>query len=134
MAVAPGVPTRAMLETLGALVSTVTASDGEWAEVLDAASVAVAVTLCDPSLRVLLAMVQLPPVAVVVPKSVAPSYSVTVLPASAVPVKTGVVLLVILSVLLMPVSVPLVMSGVEGALGATVSVTMMANALSRLLL
>ena len=39
--------------------------------------------------------------------------------ASDVPVKVGVVSLVRLSVLLVPVSVPAVMSGVEGALGAS---------------
>ena len=45
----------------------------------------------------------------------------TVLPASAVPVKVGVVLLVMLSVLEDPVSEALVMSGVLGAEGADVS-------------
>ena len=43
------------------------------------------------------------------------------LPASAVPVKVGVVSLVVLSVFDEPLSVPAVMSGALGALGAVVS-------------
>ena len=49
---------------------------------------------------------------------------VMVLFASAVPVKVGVLSLVILSVSELPVSVPAVISGVDGAAGAVVSMIM----------
>ena len=58
------------------------------------------------------------------PSTVVPlvSYSVTVAPDSAVPVKVGVVTLDVMSSLLeTPRSVPLVRSGVDGAFGASVS-------------
>ena len=51
-----------------------------------------------------------------------PANSFTVLPASAVPLKVGVVSVVMLSVLEAPVSDAAVMSGVEGAAGAAVSI------------
>jgi hypothetical protein len=44
-----------------------------------------------------------------------------VLPASAVPVKVGVVLLVVLSVFELPVSVAAVISGTDGTAGVVVS-------------
>src|SRR3569623_546523 len=47
--------------------------------------------------------------------------SVTMLPASAVPLKVGVSSLVMLSLPDEPLSVPLVKSGVDGALGSEVS-------------
>ena len=60
------------------------------------------------------------PFAVVVPSEpLTDELTVMVAFASDVPVKVGVVSLVRLSVLLVPVSVPAVMSGVEGALGAS---------------
>lgn len=60
------------------------------------------------------------PFAVVVPiEPLTDELTVMVAFASDVPVKVGVVSLVRLSVLLVPVSVPAVMSGVEGALGAS---------------
>ena len=57
------------------------------------------------------------------PNNVVPlvSYNLTVLLASAVPVKTGVLLLVMLSPLDVPLSLALVMSGALGAVGAVVS-------------
>ena len=61
------------------------------------------------------------PSAVVVPKELDPANSSTVLPASAVPVKVGVVSPVILSVLELPVSEEGARSGVDGASGAVVS-------------
>jgi len=71
-------------------------------------------------------MLQLPdPSAVAVPTI--PSTEdirVTVLFASAVPVKVGVLSFVMLSVFEIPVSVPSVMSGVEGAVGDDVSMVM----------
>ena len=112
--------------TVGAVVSTVTASEDEATDVLPAASVAVAVRGWLPWLNADEVMLQLPePSAVAVPSNVVPlvSYSFTVLLASAVPVKTGVVLLVMLSVLDAPVSVTLVMSGALGANGGVVSPT-----------
>ncbi len=69
-------------------------------------------------------MLQLPePSAVAVPNNVVPlvSYNFTVLLASAVPVKTGVLLLVMLSPLDVPLSLALVISGALGAVGAVVS-------------
>ena len=71
-------------------------------------------------------IVQFPePSAVVVPREMVPSRnSSTVLLASAVPVKVGVVSLVMLSVLELPVSEAAVIFGVEGAAGAEVSMVM----------
>src|SRR5437868_5824610 len=82
----------------GAEVSMVMLSPVEAGEALPAASVAVAVMLYVPAARALLVIVQLPePSAVVVPiKVLPPRNSCTVLPASAVPMKVGVVTLVIL--------------------------------------
>src|SRR5205085_504504 len=71
-------------------------------------------------------MVQLPlPSAAAVPRRVLPVKSLTVLPASAVPVKVGVVLLVRLSVFELPVSLAAVRSGADGVLGAAVSIVML---------
>ena len=67
-------------------------------------------------------MVHFPAAATPVPTTVVPSYRVTVLLASAVPVKTGVVMLVMLSVLDLPVSDAAVISGADGATGAIVSI------------
>ena len=55
------------------------------------------------------------------PRVVAPDKSVTVAPDSQEIVKVGVVFLVISSVELVPVSLPLVRSGVPGAAGGVVS-------------
>ena len=61
--------------------------------------------------------------AVAVPREVVPPRKTsTVLLASAVPVNAGVVLLVTLSVLELPVSLAAAKSGVEGAVGAPVSI------------
>ncbi len=108
---------------VGAAVSTVIDKLDEAVEVLPAVSVALAVMVWVPELNAEEVMLQVPPVATAVPNTVVPSvsYSVTVLPDSAVPVKTGVVLLVMLSVLDAPVSEALFMSGVLGAEGADVS-------------
>ena len=66
----------------------------------------------------------MPPVAVPVPFETPSTRIVTVLPASAVPVKLGVVTLVMLSVLEEPLSLAAVKSGVDGAAGATLSCVM----------
>jgi hypothetical protein len=89
--------------------------------VLPAASVAIAVMLCAPWLRAGLVTVQ-GEFAVVLPIGVGPANRVTVLPASAAPVKVGVVVVVMLSLLEDPVSDAAVMSGAEGAAGAVVSI------------
>src|SRR6186997_72077 len=82
----------------GAEVSIVTDSADEATLVLPAASVALAVMLWLPWINVELVIDQLPePSAVALPIWVAPSNSVTVVPACAVPVKVGVVTLVMLS-------------------------------------
>ena len=62
------------------------------------------------------------PSAVVVPNEVMPEKSSTVLSASAVPVRVGVVSVVILSVLELPVSEEASRSGVDGADGDAVSI------------
>ena len=67
-------------------------------------------------------MVQLPPVAVASPRNVEPArYSLTVLPSSAVPVKAGVLSLVISSVFELPESLAAFRSGALGAFGAVLS-------------
>src|SRR5205085_1243572 len=95
----------------------------EAALVLPAASVALAVIVWLPEASVEVVMLQLPlPSAVRSEERRAGSDSVTVLFASAVPVTVGVVALVRLSVLDVPESDPAVSSGVEGAVGAAVSI------------
>lgn len=68
-------------------------------------------------------MVQLPPVATALPKTVEPSNNCTVKPASVVPEKAGVVIRVMLSVLDAPLSLAAVRSGVETAGGVVSIVT-----------
>lgn len=110
----------------GALVSTVTANTEDADEALPATSVAVAVTLWLPAAMVEAVMLQLPePSEVVEPKL--PSIlelKLTLTLASAVPLKVGVVSLVLLSVSELPVSLPASISGVPGADGAVVSIVM----------
>ena len=87
--------------TLGAVRSIVTATLLEAALTLPAVSVALAVSVCAPSLNVDDVMLQLPePSAVAVPNKVVPSvsYRLTVLFASAVPVTVGAAVLVTLDV------------------------------------
>ena len=69
----------------------------------------------------------MPPVAVPVPLETPSTRIVTVEPASAVPVKVGVLFLVMLSVFEVPVSVAAVMSGVVGAAGGAESSTYVAD-------
>ena len=97
--------------------------------VLLAASVAVAWMLWVPSASVLAVMDQRPLAsAVPVPTTVVPSYSVTVLPASAVPLKVGVVSLVLPPLATLPItgavlSLALVMVGIPGARVSTVKLS-----------
>jgi hypothetical protein len=105
---------RSGVETAGAAASIWTVIADDAALVLPELFVAVAVMTSVPWPRVTVA-VQLPPEsAVVVPISVEPEYSFTVLPAGAVPVNVGVVSLVLLSVLDAPVSDAATRSGVDG--------------------
>src|SRR5437773_1035383 len=89
----------------GAAASIVTLRALEAVPVLPARSVALAVMLCGPSLRVtVLVMVQLPlPLAAAVPTGLPSLKSVTALLASAVPLNVGIVLRVRLSVFELPV-------------------------------
>lgn len=110
----------------GTAVSTVMVNPADAMLSLPAVSVTLAVIVWLAELNVDEVMLQLPePSDVVVPNTVVPSvsYKVTVLLAVAVPLKTGVVLLVMLSELDAPESVPLVMSGALGAVGAVVAST-----------
>src|SRR5207237_182314 len=112
-------PPVVVIETVGAVVSIVTASPAEAALVLPAMSVCLVVRVWLPLDNVELVIDQLPkPSAVAVPRTVVPlvSNSVTVAPASApLPLNTGVVLLVMLSVSDEPESEAAVMSGADGA-------------------
>ena len=83
--------------TVGCVVSMVTTTLPLETDTLPAASVAVAVKVWAPVISVDAVIDQLPPVAVAVPTCVTPSYSLTVAPASAVPVIVGVATLVRLS-------------------------------------
>ncbi|MNY48235.1 hypothetical protein D3C86_1835550 [compost metagenome] len=75
--------------------------------------------VCVPGVNVLAVIDQFPPVAMPVPRTVVPSvsYRVTVEPASAVPVNTGVVILVMLSELDIPLSLAAANTGADGAFG-----------------
>src|SRR5471032_2095101 len=109
---------------VGVLVSMVTARPDETVLTLPAASVVFALSECTPGLNRLLVMDQLPlPSATTLPSTLVPllSYSVTVEPASAVPLKVSVVTLVMLSLFEVPLSLALARSGVDGAAGANVS-------------
>ena len=122
--------TRSGVPPVGAMVSTVTARPAEATLVLPARSVCLAVSVWLPPDSVELVIDQLPePSAVVLPSTVVPlvSNSVTVAPASApLPVNTGVVTLVMLSVFEEPESVAAVMSGADG--GAAVVSSVMVSA------
>ena len=104
--------------------------------VLPAASVAFAVMLKVPSARddaPGVVKLQSPePLAVVVPRLVAPAKISTVLFASAVPSKLGVLSLVSLSVEDEPLSEEANRSGVEGALGLLVSIVILKPELAEL--
>jgi hypothetical protein len=110
--------------TVGAVVSIVMLSPPEAALVFPAESVAFAVMLYVPAARAAMVLLQLPlPSAVVVPRDVLPPLnSSTVLLASAVPVKVGVLMFVMLSVFEDPESLAAVRSGVDGAAGPLVSI------------
>lgn len=105
----------------GAAVSTLTVEGAEAGLVLPAASMALAVNVCVPSKSgVVGAQCQFPLTsATVLQIGVAPSKTVTALPASAVPVITGCVLLV---------AVPLIGAVMLGAIGAAVSTTKLRTA------
>jgi hypothetical protein len=104
---------------VGAAVSTVMVSPAEAAEALPAVSVDTAVMVWLPWLSAPVVKLQPPAPAVTVPSSVAPSYSVTVLPFSAVPLSVGVVSAVMLSLLTRRCRWRRPASGVPGVAGAT---------------
>jgi hypothetical protein len=106
----------------GAAVSMVTDSAFEAVLTLPSASADLAVMLWVPLARLEAMMLHVPVALVIpVPTAVAPSYRVTVLAASAVPVKDSAVILVILSVFDTPVSDAVVRSSAFGAAGAVAS-------------
>src|SRR5437870_1678345 len=123
-------PTRRSsdLGAAGAVVSMVTLSAAEAAEMLPAASVAVAVMLCVPAARARAEERRVGKVGGPL-RTWTPSLKIlTLLPASAVPVKVGVVTLVMLSVLELPLSLAAARSGAEGAAGAVVSMVTLSAA------
>ena len=89
----------------GAIVSMVIDKAPDAALTLPVTSAILVVMAWVPAARVAAVMVHVPAVATPVPISLAPSYSVTVSPISAMPVKVGFVTFVILSVLEIPLSV-----------------------------
>ena len=109
--------------SVGAVVSTVTVNAVEAEEVLLDASVAVAVIALLPAVRVPVVQenVPLPLVVQVLPVATPPTYNCTVELASAVPVITRDVFLVIKSLLEDPVSLLDARARVVGAVGAVVS-------------
>src|SRR5919106_340976 len=111
----------AVMLTTGGVGSMVTLRAPEERETLPAASVAVAVMLWEPLLSVLVVMLYAPPVAETLPTSTPSLKRRTVLPASAEPVKVGVVSAVRLSGLGPPGSGGGGRAGVEGAGGGVVS-------------
>ncbi|KQY16639.1 hypothetical protein ASD28_22055 [Massilia sp. Root133] len=106
---------------VGAVRSTVNVRPPEAPLALPAASVTIVDTVCWPAPSVELVMLQVPPVATVLPSSVLPSYRSTVAPASAVPVKVGVVAAVMPSLFDTPVSLAASSTGIDDAAGASVS-------------
>src|ERR1051325_11306904 len=119
--VAVGLPTPEDIDTVGFTVSMTKANAPDDPEVLPARSVARAVTLYGLSASRLLVILQLPPLATPLPTGLAPANNWTVLPASAVPVKFGVFLLVMPSELDVPLSSAGFSTGVDGAFGGSVS-------------
>ena len=112
-----------LIVLVGAVVSTVTVNAVEAEEVLLDASVAVAVIALLPAVRVPVVQenVPLPLVVQVLPVATPPTYNCTVELASAVPVITRDVFLVIRSLLDDPVSLFEARARVVGAVGAVVS-------------
>ncbi len=98
---------RSIVGAPGFTVSVSTSSVSDAAEVLPARSVACEVSVCVPLASASVVAVQVPSaVAVTVFSSVVPSKTLTALPASALPLKVGVLSEVTLSVLDAPVSEP----------------------------
>jgi len=114
---------RSGVEGVSETVSMVMFNVPEAAETLPAVSAAVAVTAWLPSAILFAAvMLQFPPAVVAVPLATPSTSKVMVVPFSvSVPVKVGFLTLVMLSVFEVPLSVPAVMSGVEGTAGAVLS-------------
>jgi hypothetical protein len=113
----------AIVGVAGAMVSIVTVSAGDGAEVLPAGSVSVDVTVWVPSVNaVVIVIVAVPPTHTALPTAVPSTMSVTVLPVVHVMVNAGFVCDVMSSIEEAPVSVAAVMSGpAVGAAGAVES-------------
>src|SRR3954454_3937053 len=109
----------------GATVSTVTSKPADAPLTMPLLFFAVAVMVWTPFASVVEVIVHAPVVAfaVAVPIAVVPSYSVTVVPGVAVPVKLGRTVLVMLSVLEAPVSDAVARSGADGSTIADAMVT-----------
>ncbi len=116
---------RASAVGAAAVVSRVTPSAAEGPEVLPATSVWVAVMVLAPSVSALVAVIDQPPSAatVPVPMVAAPSSSVTVAPASPVPVMVGRTTSVMSSVLELPLSLAVVRASAVGAAAVVSRVT-----------
>jgi hypothetical protein len=113
-----------VLGALGDVKSTSTTRPTEALLVLPAASVALAVSVWEPSERTLVVTLQMPSFAVAVPSTVEPSvsYTVTTEPDSAEPLKVGVETLVMLSEFEVPLSEMAIRSGVLVVLGGEESI------------
>src|SRR5258708_38371216 len=99
-----------MVGVVGVEIFIVTAATAEAASELPAASVAVAVKLCVPLANPAVVYAQAPlPFAIVLPSSVAPSNTLTVLLASAVPLKAA------------SVTLRVALLTIEGAIGSDAS-------------
>ena len=106
----------------GAVVSTVIVTASDRSLALPAASVALAETLCSPSARIVAVTLQSPDAsAVTVPRKSSPENSSIVAPASAIPVKVGVLSLVSWPLLNLSVSELAASAKLSGAAGAAVS-------------
>ncbi|HAT8015848.1 TPA: hypothetical protein GF715_24685 [Citrobacter rodentium NBRC 105723 = DSM 16636] len=122
--VRPSSETSRLPAGCGGVVSTVTVQAAEGALILPVASVAVTVMVCVPSLSAGGVTLQLPLVTVAVPILTPLSKIVIMLPFSPLPLKVGVVSLVLPPLAMMPVcgslsSVAEVMVGTSGAVVST---------------
>jgi hypothetical protein len=120
----------AMVGASGAVVSIVTVSAGDGAEVFPAGSISVNVIERAPSaIAVDAVIVTVPPTHTPVPAEVPSTFNVTVVPVVQVMVNAGVVTEVMLSVFDVPLSLAAVMSGATvGVAGAVVSIEMFSTA------
>ncbi len=129
LAIGTGEPPLSLFSTspvaaTGATVSTLKAMAAEAGPTLPAGSVTVAVRLCAPSPSVGVVKLHCPLLpTIAVPSTVAPSSTVTVLPAAAVPLIAGVASLVVLPAAIVTGELPLLLFSAiaPGATGGVVS-------------